>query len=92
MTTSADWSVGFARQADADFRNFQLLQISDVPGDPDERSSRLTDPFDGLPLRFKSTDNQLLIYSVGENKTDDGGILDGKGSPLEGDLGSSIEE
>ncbi len=31
MTTSADWSVGFARQADADFRTFQLLQISDVP-------------------------------------------------------------
>ena len=63
-----------------------------IPGDPDERSSRLTDPFDGLPLRFKSTDNQLLIYSVGENKTDDGGILERKGSPLEGDLGYSIEE
>ncbi len=63
-----------------------------IPGDPDERSGRLTDPFDGLPLRFKSADNQLLIYSVGDNKTDDGGILDGEGSSLQGDLGYTIEE
>ncbi len=63
-----------------------------IPGDPDERSGRLTDPFDGLPLRFKAEGNQLLIYSVGDNKTDDGGILDGEGTPLEGDLGYSIRE
>ena len=63
-----------------------------IPGDPDERSSRLTDPFDGLPLRFKSEDNRLLIYSVGDNMTDDGGILDGEGFPLEGDLGYTIGE
>ena len=61
-----------------------------IPGDPDERSSRLTDPFDGLPLRFKSEDNRLLIYSVGENNTDDGGIVDGNGAPRKGDVGYSI--
>ena len=63
-----------------------------IPGDPDEPSDRLTDPFDGLPLRFKSEDNRLLIYSVGENQTDDGGILDGTGIPLEGDLVYSIRK
>ena len=66
--------------------------IAMMPGDLADRPDRLTDPFDGLPLRFKSEDSRLLIYSVGDNLTDDGGIVDGKGSPLEGDLGYSIEE
>jgi len=59
-----------------------------MPGDPDERSVRLQDPFDGLPLRFKSAGGQLLIYSVGRNMTDDGGILDEE--ELDGDLVYSI--
>lgn len=61
-----------------------------IPGDSSDRSARFTDPFDGLPLRFKSEDSRLLIYSVGDNLTDDGGIVDGKGIPLEGDLGYSV--
>lgn len=41
---------------------------------PDEFSEELLqDPFDNQPLRYKLTDDGLLIYSVGENQTDDGG-------------------
>lgn len=61
-----------------------------MPVDPAERSVRLRDPFDGRPLRFKSVRGQLLIYSVGRNMTDDGGILDEE--ELDGDLVYSIRK
>jgi hypothetical protein len=32
-----------------------------------------TDPYDGKPLRFKRTDDGLIIYSIGPDKVDDGG-------------------
>jgi len=32
-----------------------------------------TDPFDGKPLRFKSDDDKIVIYSVGPDAVDDGG-------------------
>lgn len=31
------------------------------------------DPFDGQPLRYKLSSGQPLLYSIGANKTDDGG-------------------
>jgi hypothetical protein len=31
MATNAQWIIGYARQADADFRTFQFLQSIDVP-------------------------------------------------------------
>ena len=31
------------------------------------------DPFDGLPLRFQRTDRGSAVYSVGEDRKDDGG-------------------
>ena len=31
------------------------------------------DPFDAQPLRFKITDDGVVIYSIGENRGDDGG-------------------
>jgi hypothetical protein len=31
------------------------------------------DPFDGLPLRFQRTDRGFAVYSVGEDRKDDGG-------------------
>jgi hypothetical protein len=31
------------------------------------------DPFDGAPLRYLLTDDEVVVYSVGENATDDGG-------------------
>jgi hypothetical protein len=31
------------------------------------------DPFDGRPLRFRLSDNTIVIYSVGKNGKDDGG-------------------
>ncbi len=36
------------------------------------------DPFDGQPLRLKSTEQDLVIYSIGPNGEDDGGIPFGK--------------
>lgn len=33
------------------------------------------DPYDGKPLRFKATPTGILVYSVGPDKTDDGGKL-----------------
>jgi hypothetical protein len=33
------------------------------------------DPYDGKPLRFKATPTGVIIYSVGPDKTDDGGVL-----------------
>jgi hypothetical protein len=61
-----------------------------IPGDSASVSMVLTDPFDNQPLRFKRQDKRLLIYSIGDNLTDDGGTLDRKGLPLEGDLGFSF--
>jgi len=41
-----------------------------------------TDPFDGNPLRYIVKDGEYLIYSVGGNGQDDGGLDDGgKGKP-----------
>ena len=37
-----------------------------------------TDPFDGQPLRVKRLPQGWLIYSVGPNRIDDGGVLDNK--------------
>lgn len=34
----------------------------------------LIDPFDGQPLRFKLNELRLVIYSVGMNQTDEGGV------------------
>ena len=33
------------------------------------------DPFDGQPLRYKSSDEGRVIYSVGPDRTDNGGII-----------------
>ena len=40
-----------------------------------------TDPFDGQPMRFASTSEGLVFYSVGENLIDDGGSV----APVEGE-------
>lgn len=34
------------------------------------------DPFDGQPLRFRITDRMVIVYSIGEDKVDDGGELE----------------
>lgn len=34
------------------------------------------DPYDGVPLRMKSTKDGLVVYSIGENRMDDGGRLE----------------
>lgn len=34
------------------------------------------DPFDAKPIRYRRTDNGIVIYSIGRDAADDGGILD----------------
>lgn len=33
------------------------------------------DPFDGLPLRYRRTTDGVVVYSVGNDRTDDGGVV-----------------
>ncbi len=61
-----------------------------IPGDSSSASLLLIDPFDDRPLRFKYQDERLLIYSIGDNLTDNGGTLIEKGSNLEDDLGFEL--
>ncbi|MCH7719621.1 MAG: hypothetical protein IH988_01340 [Planctomycetes bacterium] len=42
---------------------------------PDWMDQWPDDPLDGRPMRFKSTEEGILIYNVGRNLTDDGGQL-----------------
>jgi hypothetical protein len=60
-----------------------------IPGDSSSVSKVLTDPFDNQPLRFQRQEERLLIYSIGENRTDDGGALSEK-DQRKGDLGFSL--
>jgi|SRR5579883_184790 len=39
------------------------------------------DPFDGQPLRYRRTDDGVVIYSVGQDLQDDDGHLSAKGEP-----------
>jgi hypothetical protein len=42
------------------------------------------DPFDGQPLRYRVTDDHVLLYSIGRDRADDGGATDEQG--LEPDI------
>jgi hypothetical protein len=61
-----------------------------IPGDDAAKNQRPTDPFDGQPLRFKSDSSQVTIYSIGDNRVDDGGVISSE-KPQEGDLGYSVQ-
>jgi hypothetical protein len=51
-----------------------------------ERLPRVpADPFDGRPLRFKPDGKDLVLYSVGVDGVDDGGVMIGDGR-AEGDI------
>jgi hypothetical protein len=45
-----------------------------------------TDPFNGQPLRHRPTDTGFIVYSVGPNRRDNGGIANSRGSWREGDI------
>ncbi len=62
-----------------------------IPGDAAEKDARVIDPFDGQSLRFRSADGRVLIYSIGDNKVDDGGAIANE-KPQQGDLGYSIAD
>jgi hypothetical protein len=49
------------------------------------------DPFDGKPLRLRRLEDGLIVYSVGEDRSDDGGVLDRKSPVRPGvDLGYQL--
>ena len=69
-----------------------LTDLQDfVPNEDPSKSSRLVDPFDGQPLRFKARGNGVLIYSIGDNRVDDNGEVEKKGQQT-GDIGYLILE
>ena len=49
-----------------------------IPDEDPRKSSRLIDPFDGMPLRFKTSDDGVVIYSIGVNRADDDGEVEGR--------------
>ena len=62
------------------------LNTGRLPNSPDELVPDYldewpTDPFDGQPMRFVITDDGIVIYSVNENATDDGGSV----TPVKGE-------
>ena len=42
---------------------------------PDYLQAVPSDPFNGEPMRFVVTDDGIVIYSVGEDGEDDGGVV-----------------
>ncbi len=70
----------------------RLTYLKDfIPGEDTSKLSRLIDPFDGLPLRFKTSKNGVIIYSISENRVDDGGDID-DAHRISADLGYLISE
>lgn len=49
-----------------------------------------TDPYDGKPLRYKVSNEGFMVYSIGENKIDDGGTRKSGGNP--GDIVFEINQ
>lgn len=54
------------------------------PSDLNEAASKLgmdipKDIYSDSPLHYKSTDNSYILYSVGENRKDDGGMIEYRG-------------
>lgn len=75
-----------------------LAEIEDLIADgvPPGTEFPLLDPFDGKPLRYRVEDKRILIYSVGDDKKDNGGDVEQvelPGQPVHQarDLGISIE-
>ncbi len=69
-----------------------LTDLQDfIPDDDTSKSSRLIDPFDEQPLRLKTSGDVVVIYSIGENRADDGGDVENK-DPEVGDLGYLISK
>ena len=67
-----------------------LAELRDlIPDEGPSKSTCLIDPFDGQPLRFTANSDSVIIYSIGENKVDDGGDVDNE-FPQDGDFGYSI--
>ncbi len=59
-----------------------------LPKDLAEAGSHEVDPFDGRPLRYRVEGQGFVVYSVGEDGTDDGGTLSmGIQGPRKLDLG-----
>jgi hypothetical protein len=64
--------------AEAAVHRYQLAHQAS-PGSLDELVPRFlpavpTDPFGGRPLRYRRTPDGFLVYSVGEDEVDDGGV------------------
>lgn len=61
-----------------------------LPAAAGKKAAELVDPFDGKPMRFKTDEKRIVIYSMGENGTDDEGDIEQKGQERPKDVGVSI--
>lgn len=69
-----------------------LAEIEQVfLGKGSQPSAQITDPFTGQPLRYKSHPTRVLIYSVGGNAQDDGGVQDPDLGRAFDDIGFSLK-
>ena len=59
--------------------------LSDLPND--RLPAVPLDPYDGQPLRYKSLADGAVVYSVGKDGTDDGGLTSEPGNPAGTDIG-----
>lgn len=76
------------------------IEVGHCPASLDELMPKYlpsipADPFDGKPMRYRLKEGQATIYSVGENKVDDGGQVgpkDGGPSGRAGDVGLVLKK
>ncbi len=57
-------------------------------GPTGESASKLVDPFDGRPLRYRVESSRIVIYSIGSDEVDDGGdCVEKPDAPAPPDMG-----
>jgi hypothetical protein len=50
------------------------------------------DPFSGQPMRYKILNGKPIVYSIGSDQKDDGGLVESFGPPIPGDMVFRVRE
>lgn len=79
--------LGVARQRAADLDSPETLADLQEKFLPKGFDKSWPDPFDGQPLRLVRSGDDIIIYSVGRNEEDEGGLIDSSQNSESGDLG-----
>lgn len=62
-----------------------------LPGDSSLSETLLTDPFDGRSLRILVRDDRIILYSIGQDLQDDGGVIDDAADAPTSDIGYALK-